>query len=230
MTATEMVTAFKFGLDKFDSLNYPNFLPAEIDLLLNQAQDAIIKQRYGVTNIKKQSFEETQKRTEDIKNVVVRATIVPAANASDNINSYSRFVTLPSDHWIIIQELTGLSCPDCHNDLITDRVYTEAIQHNDYSKLISNPFGKPNKEKVLRLMENGRVELIPPSECTITNYYLTYIKKPRRINSVSNPTVSCELSEHTHQEIVNNAISIALEGIEARRTQTFNPITKNTEE
>lgn len=230
MTVSEMHNAFKFGLDKFDSLNYPNFLPAEIDLLLNQAQDNFVKQRYGVTNLKKQSFEETQKRTEDVKNVVVRATIVPAANASDNINSYSRFVTLPADHWIIIHELTGLSCTDCHDDVVTDRVYTEAIQHNDYSKIIDNPFAKPNREKVLRLMENGRVELIPPTDCTITNYYLTYIKKPRRINISSNPTVDCELSEHTHQEVVNEAIKIALEGIEARRTQTFNPIVKNTEE
>lgn len=230
MTAAEMHTAFKFGLDKFDSLNYPNFLPAEIDLLLNQAQDNFIKQRYGITNTKRQSFEETQKRTEDIKNVVVRATIVPAANASDNINSYSRFVTLPADHWIIVHELTGISYPDCNGDTVTDRAYTRAIQHNDYTLLMNNPFEKPDEGTVLRLMENGRVELIPASNVTITNYYLTYIKKPRRINNVSNPTVSCELSDHTHQEIVNEAIKIALEGIEARRTQTFNPIVKNTEE
>lgn len=230
MTAAEMHTAFKFGLDKFDSLNYPNFLPAEIDLLLNQAQDNFIKQRYGVTNTKKQSFEETQKRTEDIKNVVVRATITPAANASDNINSYSRFVTLPTDHWIIIHELTGISYTDCNGDTVTDRAYTRAIQHNDYTLLMNNPFEKPDESTILRLMENGRVELIPASNVTITNYYLTYIKKPRRIDNVSNPTVSCELSDHTHQEIVNEAIKIALEGIEARRTQTFNPIVKNTEE
>lgn len=230
MTAAEMHTAFKFGLDKFDSLNYPNFLPAEIDLLLNQAQDNFIKQRYGITNTKRQSFEETQKRTEDIKNVVVRATIVPAANALDNINSYARFVTLPADHWIIIHELTGISYADCNGATVTDRAYTRAIQHNDYTLLMNNPFEKPDEGTILRLMENGRVELIPASNVTITNYYLTYIKKPRRINNVSNPTVSCELSDHTHQEIVNEAIKIALEGIEARRTQTFNPIVKNTEE
>lgn len=230
MTASEMHTAFKFGMDKFDSLNYPNFLPAEIDLLLNQAQDNFIKQRYGITNTKRQSFEETQKRTEDIKNVVVRSTIAPSANASDNINSYSRFVTLPTDHWIIIHELTGISYTDCNGDTITDRAYTRAIQHNDYTLLMNNPFEKPDESNILRLMENGRVELIPPSNVTITNYYLTYIKKPRRINNVSNPTVSCELSDHTHQEIVNEAIKIALEGIEARRTQTFNPIVKNSEE
>ena len=61
MTSTEMVTAFKFRLDKTDSLNYPNFNNTEIDLLLNQAQERIVKQRYGTTNTKRESFEETQK-------------------------------------------------------------------------------------------------------------------------------------------------------------------------
>lgn len=225
-----MLIAFKLGLDKVDSAGYPGFETDEIDFILNQAQDTFVKQRYGSTNTKRQSFEETQKRTEDIKNVVVRATLIPAANASDNINNLSRFVTLPSDHWIIIQELTGISYLDCKNTTITDRVYTEAIQHNDYSKLISNPFAKPNTNKVLRLMEKGRVELIPASGVTITDYHLTYIKEPVRINNLSVPVVNCELSSMTHQEIINISVQIALEGIEAKRNQTFTPIVESKQE
>lgn len=231
MTVQEMHLAFKIGLDKVASLGYPDFTPEEIDFLLNQGQDTFVKQRYGSTNIKRQSFEETQKRTEDIKNVVLNAIIVPAANASDNINSTSQFVTLPTDHWIIVHELVDITYPDCRNVTTTKRgVYVEAIQHNDYSKLIDNPFGKPNTDKVLRLMENGRVELLPSSNTTITNYHLRYIKKPRRINILSTPTVDCELSEMTHQEIVNLAVQIALEGIEAKRNTTFTPIVESKQE
>lgn len=228
MTVQEMHDAFKFRMDKFDSLNYPNFEPAEIDLLLNQAQDTFVKQRYGTTNTKKSSFEETQKRTEDLKNIVSRAIITPAANASDNINVYSRFVTLPADHWFIVQELAGISYNDCHNNTVNDRVFIKAIQHNDYSKLINNPFEKPDESTVLRLMENGRVELLPASNVTLNNYYLTYIKKPVAID-LGTPT-NCELSEHTHTEIVDLAVQIALEGIEARRNQTFTPIVLNNQE
>ncbi len=225
-----MHQAFKIGLDKVASLGYPDFKPEEIDFLLNQAQDTFVKQRYGSTNVKRQSFEETQKRTEDIKNVVLNAIIVPAANASDNINQFSQFVTLPLDHWIIVHEQTGISYPDCTGTTVTNRVYTEAIQHNDYSKLIDNPFGKPNTDKVLRLMENGRVELIPAPNTTIINYYLRYIKKPVRINILSTPTVNCELSEMTHQEVVNLSVQIALEGIEAKRNTTFTPIVESKQE
>ena len=56
MLVTELHRSFRFGLDKMDGFNYPNFLPEEIDLLLNQAQDTFIKQRYGFNNLKRESF------------------------------------------------------------------------------------------------------------------------------------------------------------------------------
>jgi hypothetical protein len=34
MTVAEMHTEFKFRMDKMDSLNYPNFLPEEIDFVV----------------------------------------------------------------------------------------------------------------------------------------------------------------------------------------------------
>ena len=34
MTAAELHLEFKFRCDKLDTLNYPNFLPEEIDLAL----------------------------------------------------------------------------------------------------------------------------------------------------------------------------------------------------
>lgn len=228
MTVSEMHLAFKFGLDKLDSLNYPDFLPTEIDLLLNKSQDRFVKQRYGTTNNKKQSFEETQKRTEDIKNVVTEATLTPVVNSAANVDSNAQFVVLPTDHWITILELTGVSYLDCKGDTQTERVYTKAIQHNDYSKVISNPFEKPNTEKVLRLMSDGKVELLHASNVTLVDYFLRYIKEPVRI-SISIPT-DCELSELVHEEIVNGAVTIALEGIEAKRLQSFAPVIQNTEE
>jgi len=229
MTASEMVISFKQGLDKFDSKNYPNLEPEEIDLVLNQAQDAFVKQRYGYNNIKKESFEETQKRTEDLKALIVTQNITPLANTSDNINSNANFITLPADHWITIQELTNLTFTDCGVSK-TEDVFTLGIQHNDYSKIISNPFAKPTDEKVLRLMTKEGVELLHSPTSTINSYKIRYIKRPVRIDSSNLPNVDCELSEHTHQEIVNTAIMIALENIETNRINTYSQIVLNKTE
>lgn len=228
MTSTEMHTAFKFGMDKLATLNYPNFLPEEIDLLLNQAQDRYVKQRYGLTNIKRQSFEETQKRTEDLKLLVRTVAITPAAYATDNIDVNARFFILPVDHWFIVQERAQITYADCNDVDVTELVEVRPIQHVEFDKVIKDAFKAPDKSKVLRLMENGRVELVADSTSTLNSYTLRYMKKPVRITL--SPVVNCELSDHTHQEIVDEAVKIALEGIEAKRNSTFTPIIDNQKE
>ncbi len=225
MTILEAHREFKFRLDKMDALNYPNFLPEEIDLVLNNAQERFIKQRYGVNNIKRQSFEETQKRTEDLKNVTINAVLTPLAYASDNIDLNARFLTLPTNHWFTVQERCNITCTICGSS-VTNLVEVIPTSHSEFSKVIKDPFKQPTENKVIRLMEAGRVELI--SSCTIVDYRMRYVKQPTPVSITTNTTF--ELSEHTHSEIVDLAVSIALEGIEGKRTQSFNPLINNTNE
>jgi hypothetical protein len=226
MTTQQLILAFKFGMDKFDSKGLPNFEDDEILLLLNQAQLNFVKQRYGTTNTKKFGFEEIQKRTEDLKNLVRNAIITPLANNSENIGPNAQFVELPNDYFVEVQERCKISYPSCTGDIVTDECFVKAIQHNDYNTNINNPYGQPNTGKILRLMENGRIELIHSSETTINSYHLRYIKIPSEI-TLDNTS---ELSEHCHQELVNDAIKIGLEGVESRRIQTFIPTILNQQE
>lgn len=220
---------FKFEMDKLDSLNYPNFLETEIDLLLNQAQDRIVKQRYGKNNPKRESYEETQKRIEDLKNITLDAKIIPGiVSPSDGIDLFSRFCILPTDHWFIVQERADISYQNCHGAAIVDTVEVRPVQHSEFSKIIKDPFKRPNNSKVLRLMEGGRVEIITSPNTTLTLYRLRYIKRPVRIDLTN--LIDCELSEHIHQEIIDEAVKIALEGVEAKRNPTFTPIVNNQQE
>lgn len=230
MNISEMHIAFKFRLDKLDSLNYPEFEPEEIDLLLNQAQDRFVKQRYGINNIKRQSFEESQKRTDDLRNIVKRITLTPNASTSDN-KPNGVFVTLPStvgqEMWFAVNEEANITFTDCNDSETQRRVSVRPIQHDDYNKIIYDPFDKPYEYEILRLASDTYYELISADNTTINSYYLTYIKKPVRVDYTNN--IDCELSDHTHDEIVDEAVRIALEAIEAKRQQSFNNI-ENTNE
>jgi hypothetical protein len=243
MTITEMHQSFRFGMDKLDNLNYPNFRPEEIDLLLNQAQDRFVKQRYGITNVKRTSFEETQKRTDDLKELVRSVNLLGNPKVSQNINSNARFFDLPNDYWFIIQERVEQHCDKCNDHTIdyTDPdtgisyrnyqvKYAEVrpISHVEFDKVSLDAFKQPDYYKVLRLMYEDSSELICSPLCNVATYKLRYIKKPLTM-SLTTPT-NCELSEHTHQEIVDEAIKIALEGIEAKRNTTFTPIIDNQKE
>jgi len=227
LTINEFHIEFKIGLDKVDSLNLPNFLDEEIDVLLNQAQERYVKQRYGLTNTKKQSFEETQKRTEDLKVLVTNSVITPIANSVNNIDEFAVFCNLPDNHWFIIQERARISFNDAKGDTNNEVVPIRPIQHNDFNKIMLDPFNKPDETEILRIIANGKVELISSNGVTITEYLLRYIRKPIEMSLATNTT--CELSDHTHQEILQMSIDIALENIEAKRQQTFKTIL-NTEE
>lgn len=148
MTILEAHREFKFRLDKMDALNYPNFLPEEIDLVLNNAQERFIKQRYGVNNIKRQSFEETQKRTEDLKNVTINAVLTPLAYASDNIDLNARFLTLPTNHWFTVQERCNITCTICGSS-VTNLVEVIPTSHSEFSKVIKDPLNNLLKLRYL---------------------------------------------------------------------------------
>lgn len=225
MTIAQAHIEFKFRCDKIDALNYPNFLPEEIDLILNNAQERVVKQRYGITNPKRQSYEETQKRTEDLKNITVNDVLTPLAYSVDNIDTNARFVNTPTDHWFTVQERCSITCNVCGEN-VTSLAEVVPVSHSEVSKVLRDPFKKPNNEKVLRLMAEGKIELV--SSCTIVNYRIRYVKKPRTVSLSGN--ITFELSEHLHSEIIDEAVKIALENIEGKRTQTFNPLINNTNE
>lgn len=228
MTIVEFHTEFKTRCDKIDGLLLPNLLTSEIDLLLNQAQDRFVKQRYGKTNTKRESFEETQKRIDDLKAITRNVIIAPLAySATDNIDTNARFFTLPVDYWFIIQERADITYSDCHGVSISELVEIRPTEHNEFTKVMKDPFRKPDTSKVLRLMENGMVELVFDPSVTVNSYRLRYIKAPVRMSYTG--SVTCELSSHAHTEVVDIAVQIALEYIESKRTQGFTGLVNTNE-
>ena len=115
MTISEAHRAFRFGLDKMDGLNAPNFLPEEIDLLLNQAQERFIKQRYDNTNVKRTGFEQDEKRTEDLKEILESKVLSPSTTILGGRTAInSAFFTLPADNWFIVWEKAYINCATCN--------------------------------------------------------------------------------------------------------------------
>jgi len=222
MTVAEMHIQFKVGLDKTDSLNYPNFEPEEIDLWLNRAQDKFVKTRYS-HDPKRETFEETQKRTDDLREVLVETTIFPSA-VQQPVKPNGVLFDLPNGnndlpvYWFAINEECGIHYTNCTNDLVTERKRVKPIQHDDYNKIISDPFNKPYKGKIVRLMHGDKVELISDGTFIIESYILRYIKQPEAIDLANNN--DCELASHTHTEIVDTAVTMALENIASPRYQS----------
>jgi hypothetical protein len=223
MNIADMHIAFQIGVDKVASLNYPGFESEEVDFILNQAQDEFVKTRYGGNNLYRKGFEENQKRTDDIRSIVKRASIAP--QPVDPFNKpFGLYYLIPNSpnindvYWFSVHEEVTALVTDCNGFQIKQRIPVKPITHDTYSRMIMDPFNKPSETELLRLEVENKIEIITAPNVQVLALLITYVRRPQRVD-VTIPT-DCELPEHSHQEVVNTACGIALEGIESRRNQT----------
>lgn len=224
-----MHTAVKLELDKTSALELPAFEPEELDYWINKAINVFVDTRYSGFNIKRESLEQTQKLTEDLKTLVkeVRAITLTAGGTTDKPNSYLvTMSTTASDYRIKMDEEVEITFTVPQTGIvITKRQGITECTSDSYRTYIDNPYSEHRlhymEAKPLRLFKNNTVELISDGTYTITKYFLKYIKNPAVVSIISTPNVSCDLPLHTHRSIVNIVVTMLLENIESIRHQTF---------
>jgi hypothetical protein len=224
MTISQMHTAFRLELDKVNSLQYPDFTSTEIDYWLNRAIREFVKTRYSGVNYKREGFEQSQKRIDDLRTLVREVTIPCTITGAIKPNGYvltnnltsATFTTEP--YWFSLGEEVSI----IPTGGVAIRQGVTEVTSDEYRFEIDNPYSTfrlhYGNAKPLRLFYNNTIEFISDGGYTVSNAYLRYIKSPA---IVVYSTTSCDLPEHTHDEIVLLGVRMALENIEQPRLQTY---------
>ena len=229
MTIEEMHYDFKMKLNKIDSQQFRNFLIPEVDWLLNEAQELFIKMVAEPRLSFHLGFEKSQRNTDDIKMLVNEESISPYQNAVIEKGGYRRkYYELPENYMFFIRALVYGKTGSCENVPCVIKIK----QHDDSNHI--SPF---DKSSVVWREINGmfiedflELELPDPKEeeeADLKNLYLTYIRQPAymhfaqgvedgkgyQLNSDQKSLLTgkqdCELSSHTHREIVDIAVMLA---------------------
>ena len=212
---------FKVAVDKLTAFNSPSFLPEEIDIILNNTIERFVSQRMYANNPRKEGFEEDQKRFDDLITLVNQQNY-SAFSTSPLLKPGGQTVAYPSDYWHTIEEDATINYTDCNNQTQSKIVSVIPVAHDKYNKVVSDPFHKPNENKIIRMGIGGSPELIVGTGTTLASYRLRYIKKPTAVQfgsayAVPTADIDSDLPEHTHKEIVALAAQEALENIESKR-------------
>ena len=108
MTVNEMHIAVNLGVQKIASFQVDNLLPQEIDHELNLAMLRFIKNRYGnMSNRMGKGFEQSQKRIDDLRTLVVEKTdYTSSTNVPVFTSNYSDIYVdrypLPADYMFLV--------------------------------------------------------------------------------------------------------------------------------
>lgn len=247
MTIEQFHREFKVFFDKADSSAYPEFLDGEIDIYLNEAQERIVKQRYGKNNIYRSGFEELQKRTEDLKELVVSKFTSLSSNTAyqdigDNVYEASLtdlfeesgLINPATETYQFFLKAIAETCQLDENNqpICCSWSRVKLVQHDDIGTIVEDPFNKPKKGRPIIFFENGNILVWTAPGFVINGFQVTFLKRPQQVNigTYGQPQVECELSEHLHKELLQEAIQVALENIGSPRVQTQGPLNVQTSE
>lgn len=211
---------FQILLDKLATSQLPEFSPELIDYFLNTGSERFVNSRYGRTNIYQAGFEQIQKRTEDLKNLVVPYIGDTVADSDMSVDSNAVMLTLPSDYRFWVRGRAYITRTNCSSVWAPG---VKLVKQDKLEPIKVDPFNKSRPNKPIIYFEEGAIKILEGDSFNVTRFQLTYIKNPAKVNSgtYGGTKVEFDLSEHTHKEIIEMAVDIALENIESRRIQTI---------
>lgn len=189
----------------------------DIDYYLTEGQRRVYEKYYGL-------FETDEKARKILSNLVVSIDIARATGVYTNqAGKYpnAEFWELPSNLAYTLKEEATININACEDVSLVSadwlRVYTKPINLDYYNKNINNPFKKPYSGMVWRVdvsnIESTKLHmLVTGGNYSVQTYHLTYLSYPTNI-SITN-SVNSLLAEMVHQDIVDEAVNIAVEIIQ----------------
>lgn len=224
MTIQEFHIGFDVELDKTLDFEYPYILPEKKDYWLNKAQERFIKSRAFGNNLYRTSFEESEKRIDDLRVIVKTSDPINTTHTGNNF-----YTLLPDDYLYLVRHQCNTITSTCNTPQLIAGIQTSNDEINILKK---DPFWEAINIEPLYYILGTKIVYETEGDFTVQSSILTYIRKYAQMRygtQYISPTtdVQCELPEHTHHEILDIAISMMLENIESPRYQTnLNELTK----
>ena len=104
MNVQQMHLAIQQGVDKINSLQADMLLSEEIDMELNKSLIRFINTKYNKNNLYRQGFEESQKRIDDLRNIVKEFEGTTTYKGQLNNNTWVDTFSLPSDYMYLVSQ------------------------------------------------------------------------------------------------------------------------------
>ena len=187
-------SGFDFYWEEYGNINVPN----SFIVLVNESVHTFYNWDSSITN------------TESGSNLIT--TAVGSFTASTGLQD--------SENTLAYGQFTGDALGTKRIAPNSDREYSlnKFIQQDDIHALLEDPFNTTTYKNPLTTVRGKYIDIYTSDIFIIDKVKITYIRKPRDISLSLG--LSCELPDHTHQEIVDMAVSSILEGISDPRFKT----------
>lgn len=214
MTLEEFSFEFDVMYNNITSNQAPGLSELEKSVFLTQAQELLVKQYYK--GDLEQSFENTEETTQYLNSLVSQAVYgvndaMPGKGILLNSKLKSSFFKMPKEAMFITYEAAELNCTNGGDALVVPTTQDE------FYNVHRNPFRGPSKNRVVRLINNGTIELYSTNQ--VNKYLVRYIKYPDPIVLPGSDGIkpfsdypqglNTKLPESLHRNILMQAVALA---------------------
>jgi hypothetical protein len=226
MTIDRAHIEFQVFLDKRSTSQVPEVPPEQIDLYLNEGTLRFVKTRINGNNLYRATGEANQKRRDDLRTLLSTA-LLTATEVVAEPGVYALDLPSVTDYL----QLARLRVKTTYKTCAPEWREPNYTQQDDLERAKRDPFNKSTALNPLAYDEEGDIYVIGGEDFTVNEAKVTYYRLPREVkaSSYGGAAVEWDLPEHTHKEIVQLAVEIALETIESPRVQTIKPFNQNIE-
>ena len=153
-----------------------------------------------------------------------------ASSSGERLSGFdnAEFSVEPAPYWLSLGEEVRIKYNSTDTRPSVEkykRVGVTGATANDYRWKVDDPIAPHilhyDEAKPLRLFYNNTIEFTTDGNYSVPTAYIRFLRKPATVNVLSTPVVSCDLSEHTHDEVVSLAVQLALENVEQPRLQSY---------
>lgn len=224
MTHGDIYTKFMIEYDKAgEATSYPSLTKYEIATLLDKAYLAIIAQKLVGNNVRKSGFESDVKAIEDIRPLVTTKRITDIVTAEDDAIKNAVQFKISSNLLYYITSKARYKIIQSDQSIIYPIDIVKLINHDQAQNFVSTSTNIPWIKNPVGYLENTVFTILFDNYLnsnqtfkTIDKLILTYIQTPIKFVNDTDDKVF-ELSDSMAEELINLAISFALETVESPR-------------
>ena len=228
MTHGDIYTKFMIEYDKAgEATSYPSLTKYEIATLLDKAYLAIIAQKLVGNNVRKSGFESDVKAIEDIRPLVTTKRITDIVTAEDDAIKNAVQFKISSNLLYYITSKARYKIIQSDQSIIYPIDIVKLINHDQAQNFVSTSTNIPWIKNPVGYLENTIFTILFDNYLnsnqtfkTIDKLILTYIQKPIKFVNDTDDKVF-ELSDSMAEELINLAITFALETVESSRLSSM---------
>lgn len=230
MRNIDLLIGFETEINRINN-NITKPLVADTEHFLWMGIDKFFKTRYSGINIKGEGFEQSQKRIDDLRTLVVKTKVEPLQD-KEIYNT-----ELPNDYVLLLGDTAGIiptsdKAKRCwekdefdkyavkYTDTIEGTIETiDRIKENSLSEFHLHY----SKARPIRLIAGNNIHLHTDGNYGVKEYEYSYLRMPKKVDIQNKPLEEyTDMPEHTIPEIIRFAAQAYIENQMDQRYQTYN--------